>query len=170
MKPAKLILFLAAAILIALPGLSQAYTWYGYGGHTYALTSQPAWWTNAEAEAVTQGGHLVSIDGAAEESWLQTTFGTGYLWIGFTDQVTEGVWLWTSGAPTNYINWTPGEPNNLGDEDYAVMNWSGVKWNDLSNAYEYYGVIEVAPAPLPGTLLLLASGLLGLLGRRRSLP
>ena len=87
MKKVKIVLFLAAALGLALPGLGHAYTWFRYGGHNYALTSGAVPWLTAETEAVTQSGHLVTINDAAEESWLRTTFGTEIFHIVFTDQL-----------------------------------------------------------------------------------
>ena len=67
------------------------------------------------AYANSLGGHLVAIDGAAEQYQLIAMFGgTEYLWIGLTDQQVEGVFLWTNGDPVNDTNWQVGEPNNVG--------------------------------------------------------
>jgi len=156
-----------AAFLLALVGN----VWSApilYNGHYYELTSGTGTWGWCEAEAVSKGGHLVTINDSTEEAWLQSTFGTRYLWIGFTDQASEGTWVWISGEPVTYTNWNGGEPNNAGNEDHAVMNWSGIKWNDWNGSNCVYGVIETAPAvPLPSALLLFAPGLAGLVALRK---
>src|SRR5690242_5284696 len=86
-------------------------------GHEYYLLN-PATWTASEAEAVTLGGHLVTINDAAENDYLLTTFlplvpqSTGALWTGFSDAVVEGTFTWVSGEPVTYTHFGPGEPNN----------------------------------------------------------
>jgi lectin-like protein len=101
-------------------------------GSVYTLT-QPGNWFQAEAEANSLGGHLVAINSAEEEQLLLTLFGgTEPFWIGLTDQVVEGVFVWTDGEPLTYSNWAPGEPNNENDEDYVNTNdfrGPGL-WND----------------------------------------
>lgn len=144
-------------------------------GHYYDVTDTNIGWEEAEAEAILKGGHLVAIQDAAEESWLVGTFGSERFWIGFTDKASEGTWLWSSGDPVTYVNWASGEPNNATPpewgEDYAVMNWSGPAWNDWDKErYDYYpihGIIEVSAVPLPASILLFGSALLGLLPWRR---
>ncbi len=42
-------------------------------GHIYYLLSQNTW-SNAEAEAVSLGGHLATIRNAAENQWVYSTF------------------------------------------------------------------------------------------------
>ena len=42
-------------------------------GHTYYLLTQNTW-TASEAEAVTLGGHLVTINDSAENDWVLNTF------------------------------------------------------------------------------------------------
>jgi Lectin C-type domain len=100
-------------------------------GHTYFLID-PKTWTASEAEAVTLGGHLVTINNAAENQFLIDTFTSGanlrrVLWIGLTDAGTEGQFRWISGEPVTYTNWFSGEPNNNdgrgGPENYANFNW-----------------------------------------------
>lgn len=110
--------------------------------HWYALVD-PMPWQDAEAWAVAQGGHLVTLRSWEEELWLKDTFGRDeHFYIGFNDIEEEGNWVWSSGEPVMYTNWAPGEPNDYLDEDAAVINWCeeggvvnpecfGDFWNDL---------------------------------------
>ena len=94
---------------------------------TYYLLSANTW-TASEAEAIGLGGHLVTINDAAENQWVLNTFfpltGVPYasLWIGLNDAATEGQFVWASGEPVTFTYWYPGQPNNLGEgEDYAAI-------------------------------------------------
>ncbi len=116
-------------------------------GHDYYLL-EGATWTAAEAEAVSLGGHLVTINDAAEHDWIYTTgLGSAHRWIGLTDSAQEGSWVWISGEPVTYTRWLSGEPNNLGGvEDYAETDRNG--WNDVPNngyGIEHQGIVEVIP-------------------------
>jgi gliding motility-associated-like protein len=101
-------------------------------------------------------GYLATIT-AADEAQLSGEQATGAGWIGGSDEANEGVWRWMTGpengtvfwnggingSTPNYANWNNGEPNNVGDEDYAHITAPGVgilgSWNDLSNTGEASG-------------------------------
>ncbi|MFN9560214.1 MAG: beta strand repeat-containing protein [Dolichospermum sp.] len=122
-------------------------TLFNYNGNTYLLSTAGTW-QQAQTQAQSLGGNLVTINNQAEQDWLVTTFGgSEQLWIGFTDEVTEGEFKWVSGETSTYTNWNIGEPNNsyLGQlpENYVHMNWgSSVKWNDIIPGLSYRGIIE----------------------------
>jgi hypothetical protein len=83
-------------------------------------------WDDAQAKAVAEGAHLVSINDAAEQQWLVSIFGTAPCWIGLTDLVKEGEWGWTNGEPLTYINWAFRKliDADRGEEDYVFMGLS----------------------------------------------
>ena len=125
-----------------------------YNGKEYQLTSNAQTWEQAQAEAVSLGGNLVTVNNAAEETWLQQTFGSNErFWIGLTDRDREGNFQWVNGENTTYRNWAAGEPNDYkfggafaAGEDYVQMNWGGSRqWNDMPNSYDgtFRGIIEI---------------------------
>jgi hypothetical protein len=152
-----------------------------YEGHAYYLL-EDATWTASEAEAITLGGHLVTINDAEENAWVLGTFVTPPmgLWLGLTDQAVEGTFVWTSEEPVTYTNWLTGEPNNdlvndpVNGEDYGMMYGFDGLWNDTDNLGQdqvpLHGVVEVPfVVPEPASGLLLGAGLLALaLHRRRA--
>jgi hypothetical protein len=133
-------------------------------GHIYFLLTNNSW-TASEADAVSLGGHLVTINDFDENQWVMNTFmpltGVPYasLWIGLNDATSEGHFVWASREPVTFTYWYPGEPNNAGTgEDYATIRHPSEvppvgSWNDLSDnsglatASPIFGVVEVDPTP-----------------------
>ncbi len=117
-------------------------------GHDYYLL-EASTWTAAEAAAVSLGGHLVTINDAAEDDWIYSTElgSAAHRWIGFTDAAQEGNWVWISGAPVTYTKWLPGSPLNVGGiEHYGEWDHNG--WNDVPNdgwGVPHQGIVEVIP-------------------------
>lgn len=141
-------------------------------GHVYYLLTQ-SHWSLAEQEAKSLGGHLATIDDAAEQTWVFSTFTTNggvdrTLLIGLNDLQDEGVWRWANGAPVTYTNWRNGvgvtEPSGGTNENVAMMfpacsNEPGT-WNDVGLFGEsavwcgpgtsslFHGVVEIDPIEL----------------------
>ncbi|MGK7893551.1 MAG: PQQ-dependent sugar dehydrogenase [Xenococcus sp. (in: cyanobacteria)] len=117
-----------------------------FNGNQYLLTSSALTWEDAQAEAESLGGNLVTIDDRAEETWLREIFSdTEQFWLGFNDVETEGQFQWSSGQPATYTNWAPGEPNDFdGVQDFAVMNFGGTgEWDDQFETGVFRGIIEI---------------------------
>nr|MDJ0900894.1 lectin-like protein [Xenococcus sp. MO_188.B8] len=118
---------------------------FQYGHSTYFL-SQAGTWQEAQAEAESYGGNLVTINDAAENKWLLDTFGVNndWLWTGFTDQAQEGEFEWISGQETTYTNWAPGQPyDDGGNQHYAILNWNNQGWDDNQGTWQWQGIIEI---------------------------
>jgi Ca2+-binding RTX toxin-like protein len=114
----------------------------------YYLFSIAGTWVAAQADAVSVGGSLVTVNSAAENQWLTTNFtGQGNLWLGLTDQTVEGIFTWINGETTTatYRNWLAGQPVNVsGLEDYASLTIASGLWTALPNTTAQLGVIEIA--------------------------
>ena len=162
--------------LLTLSGWSQCASTgniysFTFNGQTYEVVKELQNWANAAACAVERGGYLVEINSAEENAAIfdaiingagvspgYVSIGNGggiaYVWIGATDVVAEGTWLWdgdnsgsgihfwtgqgangaNNGVPVggNYYNWggtstgTCQEPDNWGsNQDYAAMGLTG---------------------------------------------
>jgi len=145
------------------------YEWHTYNGHQYAVTKDYCNWADAEAEAVSVGGHLVTINDAAENAWLTETFG-GYddaghhgvwahlLWIGFEhtggDMSNPSNWQWVSGQPVTYIGtWYDGSPvGPPGGGPHAYLHpsthpipgtWFNAAGRDTNPVSYPHGIIEI---------------------------
>ncbi|MFK5956538.1 MAG: lectin-like protein [Planctomycetota bacterium] len=126
-------------------------------GHPYFLLGQSDFGT-AQAMANELGGSLVSIDSAAENSWLLSNFGNfggspRNLLLGLNDVALEGSFEWVSGEALTYTNWTAGEPNNGGTGEDFVQMVSGGRWNDYDGSGAH-GVVEISQARIRTTPLI----------------
>ncbi|MXY27824.1 hypothetical protein F4Y59_06655 [Candidatus Poribacteria bacterium] len=86
----------------------------------------------AVARAADEKAHLVTINDAEEQAWLEAVFGHKFYWIGLSNTETAGQWQWDNGEPVAYENWVPddffSEASDVGGRDYAVMTFFDGKW------------------------------------------
>jgi hypothetical protein len=115
-------------------------------GHLYGVTAIMHW-SQAEAIALQESGHLATIRNAAEHNWIVSTFGSPGLWIGLNDIANEGIYTWSSGEPANYRNWAVGQPNGFPQEDVCCL-WQpfSYQWADADDlTFTMAGVVELQP-------------------------
>jgi hypothetical protein len=146
MKMLQTKLVICVLVLVAIFANCYAAETHEFNGHLYVKSSIGTW-SQAEAEAVGMGGHLVAVNGEAEQDFIEQLL-TGSTWIGFTDEGTE-VWEWINGDPVTYTNWAPPyEPNGGTAENCAVAEgaWNG-QWNDLPCDRTLVGIIEIDNVP-----------------------
>jgi len=140
------------------------YYYNGVNGHFYRPISTTATYTNARTLASQQTfkgqqGYLVTITSADEDAFIFNNVPQSNIWFALTDEASEARWVIDAGPeagtlikinngqtngniPGQYNNWAPGEPNNSGNEDYAVTKWNGSQWNDLPNNFNNPYVVE----------------------------
>jgi len=152
------------ALSVAATVNPTGYFYNGVNGHFYRPISTGATYTNARTLASQQTfkgqqGYLVTITSADEDAFIYNNVPQNQIWFALTDEVTEGRWVIDAGPEVGtviktsngqtagniqgqYNNWAGGEPNNSGNEDYAVTKWNGTQWNDLPNNFVNPYVIE----------------------------
>lgn len=109
-----------------------------WNGHHYKVVHEPLSWKQAKKWCEDNGGHLVIIENQQEHDalvqWLTRPNIPDSLWVGATDEQTEGAWLWVDGTPVAFTKWKKGEPDNHGgnkDAHFALMNVpDGGSWDD----------------------------------------
>ncbi|XP_041635860.1 galactose-specific lectin nattectin-like [Cheilinus undulatus] len=113
--------------------------WSEFNGRCFRFSPKRMTWAKAERRCLSMGGNLASVHSTEEYHAIQhlimtTSYDYREAWIGGSDAQQEGFWLWTDGSPFSYVNWCPGEPNNLGRYQHCLqMNFGGGKcWDDLS--------------------------------------
>ncbi len=135
-------------------------------GHTYYLLAATDRSTAVE-NAAALGGHLATINDAAENAWVLSTFGSyaDSMWIGLNDQQTENTFVWANGERNSYRNWERGEPNNgagyyPNEDGVSMVNFRYAHpgtWYDSPEEQLKPGVVEVdstlrsAATPKPTT-------------------
>ncbi|MGH0138151.1 UNVERIFIED_CONTAM: hypothetical protein FKN15_065196 [Acipenser sinensis] len=77
--------------------------WELFNGKCYYFSTDRMNWNSSRDNCTSLGGHLVIIESDGEQrflsdkAWIVTQEQSH--WIGLTDAVTEGTWLWVDGTP-----------------------------------------------------------------------
>ncbi|KAF6131555.1 mannose receptor C-type 1 [Phyllostomus discolor] len=133
-----------------LPGRcpeSEHSAWIPFHGHCYYIeSSYTRHWGQASLECLRMGASLVSIESAAESSFLsyrvEPLQGKTNFWIGLYRNV-EGKWIWMNNNPVSFVNWNTGDPSGDRNDCVALIASSGF-WNNI-HCSSYKGYICKRP-------------------------
>jgi hypothetical protein len=135
-------------------------------------------WNKASTDLPSANWYTATITSQGEQNFIDSLLGTmtDKVWLGGFQDADAATpiddWNWVTGEDFyQYQNWFGGEPNdwdNPGEnnqENYLSMHGhtGGWFWNDAGSNIRY----SVAETPIPGTAMLLISGLVGLIGIHR---
>lgn len=104
-------------------------------GKYYFYLSSSSWSCAQMYASQVLGLNLATINDAGENNAVRNgllAFGFLRGWIGLTDRTSEGSFTWVDGSTSTFTSWAPGEPNNLNDEDFAIITNSAV-WSDAQD-------------------------------------
>ncbi|XP_072020213.1 macrophage mannose receptor 1-like [Amphiura filiformis] len=78
-------------------------------------------WVEANSYCMDNGGYLASVHADGENDFLTDITLRKYdyhsHWIGLRTYAANGKYSWSDGTPLDYINWSPGEPNDFNGEE-----------------------------------------------------
>ena len=139
---------------VNIPEVAAAETWLAryefdfqeaeFRTHRYRMYRKTMSWHEAEALCREHGGHLVAITTSSENTFVYDTFADeNPIWIGLSDEASEGAFVWVTQEETTFFKWFNGEPNNGGGKEHYVSmgNWRSQtsgryfvfkdSWNDM---------------------------------------
>lgn len=139
-------LLILAFTFIAFAAFSIDYS-FTVNGKSYKIITTQKTWADAAAWAVQDGGYLVHINSQLEQdsiwaaiqaSGISTSYttvndggGIAYIWIGATDNNTEGTWLWDGNNDGLGDNFYSGQGQN-GTGGGAAINNAFINWGGIS--------------------------------------
>lgn len=133
----------------------KGFEWTEYNGHWYLLNSRKLY-IDHQAEARAYGGYVVTVNNKEENQFLVDRFlhrvnqteSHQWFWavlIGYTDLIVNGFYQWDNGSDSTFVNWNPGEPNNVDEGGFlGEEHWGGLAmgpegwvspglWSDFHN-------------------------------------
>ncbi len=156
---------------------------FTHEGHVYDVVKEKKNWVDAAACAVELGGYLTVINDDTEQAALFDAVlngagvpnnyvtvpdggGVAYVWIGATDKVTEGTWIWDGTNSGTGVNFWNGQGAAGAGGGAAVgglyNNWGGSSAGVIMEPDDFGGNQDAAAMALrgwPG-----GSGALGIAG------
>jgi len=117
-----------------------------YRGHYYKVFRARLTWHLAGQECEKMGGHLVRIESAGEQEFVNGLIGPGQyaFWIDGSDETREGDWRFGNGQRITYSNWDSENPSNHygGEHALEIRQKYGGRWNDNASGRRHPFICE----------------------------
>ncbi len=118
-------------------------------GSKYFISTNTATYYEAKSKTIQEGGYLAVICSQAENDFITSKLNADVTWIGFSDEVTEGTFLWSNGHGCDYTNWLGSDPNDghntneYTEADHTVIQHNSGGWLDRNGAAKYKYILEI---------------------------
>jgi hypothetical protein len=106
------------------PAVSCTYPANPFGGHHYRVTTVEKTWDDGSADCASDGGHLVKIEAAEEQAFLDGLLAQATAWLGGRDHGGL-VYQWADGTALGYTHWQIGEPARM---DGCMARFGDTLW------------------------------------------
>jgi len=111
-------------------------------GHIYKyISSSGVSWADANSSSVSstyenEPGYLVTLTSEEEDVFVQNNVDASNIWIGLSDETTEGEWYWVTGPENGTLVWSSsnGDSKSLVGESSNTNQWNNWETNDPNNA------------------------------------
>ncbi|XP_072319567.1 uncharacterized protein [Eucyclogobius newberryi] len=125
--------------------------WQSFMYSCYYTSATKKNWKNSRDYCKNKGGDLAVITSQEEMGFINKLYSSDKeVWIGLSDDGTEGHWTWVDGTPLspNATFWGNGQPNSYdGRNQDCVEFWHRAtgegEWNDESCKIEQYWICEM---------------------------
>ena len=115
--------------------------WVAHDGNCYKNVASDKTWSECQALCASEGANMLCIPDAATNTWIYNNIVTHScdVWIGITDETTEGHWEWPAGCTSSYYDWASyGEPNGgTGSNCARIMFGYSGQWGDRHCSTDY---------------------------------
>uniref|UniRef100_A0A8C5WVP8 C-type lectin domain-containing protein n=1 Tax=Laticauda laticaudata TaxID=8630 RepID=A0A8C5WVP8_LATLA len=124
--------------IFAMQGLTTV------GQKTFISSGQIHNFANGKALCSNSGGALAVAMNVAENTALAAMAKQNgkNIYLGMNDLQTEGKFVYLNGQAVRYTNWKSSEPNNLNNEDCAIVLTDAL-WNDIACDYQALIICEL---------------------------
>uniref|UniRef100_A0A3B1K4M0 C-type lectin domain-containing protein n=1 Tax=Astyanax mexicanus TaxID=7994 RepID=A0A3B1K4M0_ASTMX len=121
--------------------------WRYFSSSVYYISTEKKSWSGSREDCRRKGADLVIINSREEQEFVDSlsVCKDAAVFIGLTDQDTEGIWKWVDGSEPTTLYWMSGQPNNGGwtKQDCVVTGPQlGKRWNDKPCQNLQYWICE----------------------------
>ena len=114
----------------------------------YVHIDQSVNWNQAESCCRAWGGHLASIHSINENYLLNLIRNKDrFTWIGLSDTVKDGKYVWTDGSDYDYQNFHRHQPDSFGGESCFHLHdrpRGDLTWNDYHCNRNHWGTVKTS--------------------------
>ena len=108
----------------------------------YKIYTEQKQFLDAQRQCRNDGAYLAYPTSDAENTFIAGLVPTANFWIGVNDIDQEDKWVTKDGRDILYANWRNNEPNNVGNDEDAVVIYGSATpypglWNDIPKYMEH---------------------------------